>query len=514
MKKSRINSTILNTSMGMLVKSLNVIINFVMRTVFIGSLGNEYNGVSSLFTDILMVLSFAELGIASAITFELYKPLAEEDELHIAKLMNFLKKAYRIVAFTIFAVGLCFIPFMKKVIIDVPGIKESIYLIYILYLMNTSVSYLQIYKSTLLIAAQRKYLVSGIEIIMTMIRVLLQCAVLLILKNYIGYLIIMILFTLSQNMIISIQVDKIYPFLNRYNKQLEEKEIQKIFKDIKALSLYKIAGAVLSGTDSVIISSLVGTVQVGLVANYKLVIAGVDGILQQFYSAVEPSIGNLAVEEDSKRQFQIFKITQFLTFWISCFGSISFVVLLNPFINIWLGEAYVLSKDIVVAMVLNFYVTMMMRSVASFRTANGLFVHGQYRPAVMAVLNIVLSAILGIRWKVFGILIATVLSRLLTQAWFDPLLLYRNVFREPFFNYVKQYIEYAIVTIVGYLIIERISSFVIISNIFWDFTMKFFMIVLLLNLLLILIYAKSMEFREVMVILKHLWGKVAVGKEK
>ena len=145
------------------------------------------------------------------------------------------------------------------------------------------------------------------------------------------------------------------------NSKLDKKEISKILKDVKALSLYKIAGAVLNGTDSVIISSVVGTVQVGMVANYKLVIAGVDGILQQFYSAVEPSIGNLAVEAEWDKQFQIFRITQFMTFWISCFSSVLFAVLLNPFMELWLGNLFVLPRYIVIALVLNFYVTMMMR---------------------------------------------------------------------------------------------------------------------------------------------------------
>ena len=234
----------------------------------------------------MTIRSFAELGIASAITFELYKQLVSGDEEQITKLMNFFKCAYQAVALTVLVAGLCFIPFMKYVIVDVPSIREPIILIYLLYLVNASASYLLIYKSTLLIADQRKYLVSSIEIAMAMIRTLMQCVILFVFKNYIGFLGAMIAFTLLQNIVVSVQVDRNYPFLKKYNSKLDKKEISKILKDVKALSLYKIAGAVLNGTDSVIISSVVGTVQVGMVANYKLVIAGVDGILQQFYIAV------------------------------------------------------------------------------------------------------------------------------------------------------------------------------------------------------------------------------------
>ena len=420
MKESRTKSTVINTYMGMMVKGFNVIINFFMRTIFIRCLGTEYSGVSSLFTDILTILSFAELGIASAITFELYKPLVSGDEEQITKLMNFFKCAYQAVALTVLVAGLCFIPFMKYVIVDVPSIREPIILIYLLYLVNASASYLLIYKSTLLIADQRKYLVSSIEIAIAMIRTLMQCVILFVFKN---------------------------------------------------------------------------------------------SILQQFYSAVEPSIGNLAVEAEWDKQFQIFRITQFMTFWISCFSSVLFAVLLNPFMELWLGNLFVLPRYIVIALVLNFYVTMMMRSVASFRTANGLFVQGQHRPLVMSILNIVLSIILGIKWKVFGILIATVISRLLTQAWFDPLLVYRNVFQVPFLNYVKQYVEYGIVAVIVYLITDKISSLFIHSNLFLEFAGRFFVAILISNLILAIVYYRKTEFKELLNICKRFKFKVRRRKE-
>ena len=202
-----------------------------------------------------------------------------------------------------------------------------------------------------------------------------------------------------------------------------------------------------------------------------------------------------------------------MTFWISCFSSVLFAVLLNPFMELWLGNLFVLPRYIVIALVLNFYVTMMMRSVASFRTANGLFVQGQHRPLVMSILNIVLSIILGIKWKVFGILIATVISRLLTQAWFDPLLVYRNVFQVPFLNYVKQYVEYGIVAVIVYLITDKISSLFIHSNFFLEFAGRFFVAILISNLILAIVYYRKTEFKELLNICKRFKSKVRRRKE-
>lgn len=95
MSKSRVVNSAVNTIFNFSVKLFDFGIKFVLRTVFIYTLGMQYVGVSGLFTDILSVLSFVELGIGSAITYALYKPLAENDEEKLGKLMHFYKWAYR-----------------------------------------------------------------------------------------------------------------------------------------------------------------------------------------------------------------------------------------------------------------------------------------------------------------------------------------------------------------------------------------------------------------------------------
>ena len=146
MKESRTKYTFLNSITGMIVKIVTIVVVFVTRTVFIKTLGIQYAGVSGVFSNVLTVLSFAEMGIGSAIVYALYKPIADNDEVQIAKLMNAYKKIYSIIAVVILALGLCLIPFLGFIITDVPDIIEDIRLIYVLYLLNTASSYLLIYK--------------------------------------------------------------------------------------------------------------------------------------------------------------------------------------------------------------------------------------------------------------------------------------------------------------------------------------------------------------------------------
>ena len=150
-KKSRLEYSILNIFTGIWGYILNTILGFICRIVFVRCLSAEYLGISGLFTNILTMLSLAELGIGGAIVYALYRPLAEENKSKIATLVEFYGKAYRIIGIIIGIIGLSLIPFLKIIIRDIPDIKESVYLLYCIYLFNTVIKYFFIYRSSLII---------------------------------------------------------------------------------------------------------------------------------------------------------------------------------------------------------------------------------------------------------------------------------------------------------------------------------------------------------------------------
>ena len=133
MEESRTKNTVRNVRTGVIVQLINKLMSFVVRTIFIRILNSEYLGVNGLFTNILTMLSFTELGIGTAIIFNMYKPIAEEDKEKIKSLMNLYKNCYIVIGIIVFILGLCVIPFMRIIIKDVPNIKENITLIYLLF---------------------------------------------------------------------------------------------------------------------------------------------------------------------------------------------------------------------------------------------------------------------------------------------------------------------------------------------------------------------------------------------
>ena len=341
-KYSRKKYTLLNTSFGIANRCVVLITNFVLRTIFINYLGIEYTGVSAVFTDILTILSFAELGIGSAITYSLYKPIEQNDYKEIASIMHLYKIAYRLIAVFIFLVGFVLAPFINLIVPCSPNIVEDIRLIFLLYVFNSASSYLLIYKSSLLVASQQGYYQSLINSGTHIAKAVVQTILIIELKNFILFLIIEILFNVLNNIVVSYFADRCFYMIRKYPyESLSKDRIFGILKNVKALSIYRICGVITNGLTSMLVSALVSIEMVGYVSNYTLVIQQIYTFTLQFFNAATASIGNLAASKDKHRQETVFET-------LFCYGAMFFCIfavvlfnVLNDFIvDIWLGKQY------------------------------------------------------------------------------------------------------------------------------------------------------------------------------
>ena len=170
MGKSRTENAVKNVKTGFIVQLVNKLMAFVVRTVFIKCLNSDYLGVNGLFTNVLTILSFAELGIGTAIIFSMYKPVADENIEKIKSYMKLYQKSYNVIGICVFILGLLVIPFMGVIIKDAPNIKESIILIYFLFLTNTASSYFFTYKKSIIIAHQKQSVINNIDSIFYIVK--------------------------------------------------------------------------------------------------------------------------------------------------------------------------------------------------------------------------------------------------------------------------------------------------------------------------------------------------------
>lgn len=496
MSESRSKNVMNNMTTGALVQIINKLMIFIVRTVFIKTLNEEYLGVNGLFTNILTILSFAELGLGTAIIYHMYKPVAEDDVEKIKSLMNFYKKSYNIIGIAIFLIGLLVIPFMDLLVKDVPKIQENIIHIYVLFLANTSVSYFFTYKKSIISAHQKESIINMIDSMIYLVKSIIEIVFLILTKNYIVYLMMEIIFTMIENFVVSNRANHLYPYLNdRDVKPLSNKEKNSIFSDVKALVIYKMGGIMMNGTDNILISALINVTTVGLVSNYTMVINAIRGVLSSILNGITASVGNLNVVEKNEKKEQIFYQLTFMNFWIYGFVSIACMVLLNPFIKIWLGEKYLLEVAVPIALSITFFIEGLRNSSYTFRVTSEVFKKGKITPYLATVINIVLSIYLGKIWGVLGIFIATSIAQLCSYSWIDPYLIHKYEFKTSSSKYFKKYFMYIGIFIVEVVATMYVTSFIEVTGI-TNFIVKGIIVAIFPNLINLLVFYHTEEFKS------------------
>lgn len=499
---SRTSNSIKNIKYAMIGQIMIILVNFLTRTVFARVLSAEYLGLNGLFSNILSVLSLAELGVGSAIIYSMYKPLADKDELKLKALMNFYKKIYSVIGFFIFSVGVGLTPFLLAFIKDVPNIPY-IKTIYVLYVANSAFSYLFSYKRSFLIADQKKYIDSFYQYAFYLIRNVLQIIILLTTKNFLLYLIIQIIITVVHNVTISAKTDRLYPFLKEKNDvKMDKEDTALIVKNTRALVMHKIGGVLVLGTDNLIISKFVGIVEVGLYSNYVMIIMALDQAIEVVFQSLTSSIGNLGVTENGDKKIFVFKTINLIGFWIVSFVSICLFILFNPFINLWLGAEYLFPSSVVLLIVINFYFSGRRRSVLTFKDALGLFWYDRYKPLFESSINLIFSLVLVQYFGIGGVIIGTIVSALTVCLTVEPYVLYKYGFKISSKSYYLEYAMHTLITIVVGAITWVICTLFSDAT-FGSFLGKLIVSVIIPNLIFIIIFWKTQEFQYLMGILKN-----------
>lgn len=494
MEESRTNNTIKNVRAGIIVQTINRLMIFVVRTVFIKTLNTQYVGVNGLFTNVLTILSFAELGIGTAIIYSMYKPVAEHDHNKIKSLMKLYQKSYNIIGVVVFLLGLLVIPFMGIIIKDAPDIKESLVLIYILFLANTSASYFFTYKKSIIYAHQKQRVVDNIDSIFYLIKSIIEIAILYITRNFIAYLVTDILATVAENIAIAIKANKMYPYLKEKDvESLDKNESKNIFSNVKSLIIYKFGGVIMNGTDNILISSMVNVDTVGLCSNYTMLITAIKNIVSHALSGATASVGNLNVVGDPKQKEKVFYQITFVNYIVFSFCATAFMLLLNPFIRIWLGDEYLLGLSISIALAVSFWVDGLRNPGYTYRTTLGLFQKGRITPYIGAVTNIVLSIVFCKLWGVVGIFIATSIAQLVSYSWIDPYLIHKYEFKTPVSKYFKKFIIYVLVFAVSTIVSILISNTIHINK-WFDLIINAIIACIIPNVINLLLFRKTDEF--------------------
>lgn len=456
---SRLKNSIRNSAFGLFAEVTTLILGFFVRSVFVKTLAEDYLGVNGLFTNILQVLSFAELGIGNAIVFSLYKPIREKDSERIRQYVAFYKSAYRIIGAVVAVLGLLLVPFLNVIIVDKPQIPDNLIIIYLLYLANTVFSYFCVWKRTFMTANQERYIGTIVEQIFTILQVIVQIVLLYTTHNFILYLATMIVSNQVRNVIIARICSKRYPVVDEKPcEDLTKEEKKSIFENVKALFVYKLSGVVLGSTDNILIQAIINFRSVSLYSNYSMLITNFRLLANQLLNGITASVGDLNASDDNKAKEKVFYRLLFVSFWLYGFLCVGFVSTVNSLISAWLGYKFTLPVATVMAITFSFYVEGMQFAGFTYRTTMGLFKESVAAPVASAVINIVLSIVLGYKMGMAGIFVATGISRLVTTTWVDGYLVFKKRLNKSPVRFYLTYVAYFLFATITAIILQPVLN--------------------------------------------------------
>lgn len=430
-----------------------------MRTAMIYLMGVQYLGLNSLFTSVLQVLNLAELGVGSAMVYSMYKPIAEDDNTTICALMKLYRTYYRVIGLVIAVVGCALTPFVPHLIkSDVPA-GINIYILYLLNLAATVLSYwLFAYKNSILQAHQRTDVVSKVTLITSTIQYGLQLFVIWAFRNYYLYVIVMLATQALTNIVTAVCADRLYPQFKPKGK-VDKPQVQRINQRIRDLFTSKIGGIIYDSADTIVISAFLGLTVLAVYHNYFYILNSITGLIAVVFTACTAGIGNSIVVESKEKNYQDLNKFTFIITWIAGFCSVCLLCIYQPFMELWVGNNLMLSLSAVVCFVIYFFVRQFNALFNLYKDASGMWHEDRLRPLAAALTNLILNLILVQFIGIYGILLSTVLAILCVGM---PWLLH-NLFtiifeRKHMWHFIGKLAKYTFVVFISCVVTYFICS--------------------------------------------------------
>ena len=419
-------------------KIIILVLTIVTRRFLINYVSNEANGVLSLYISIIGFLSIAELGVGTAITFCMYKPIVNNDIEKISSLYRLFIKFYTVVGLIILGVGLIITPLIPYIAKDYGDI--NLYLTFILMLISIVISYVYSAKSSVINAYKNNYVTTTINSLGLILEGVLQIILLILFKSFELFLICKIISQLLQWLLTSIYFNKYHKELKNYNTKLDLETKDEVIKSTKAMFMHKIGGVLVNTCDSLIISAFIGVVILGKYSNYTTIVVALNSIIVLFFTPLTSIIGHLCVSEDNITKERYFNFFYGLNFILGVIFYLGYYAVIDDVIMICFGDNLTLSKDISFVITLNYFIQFMRNSVVTFRDATGTFYNDRYKPIIEGVLNLILSLVLVKFIGITGVIVATIITNICICHVVEPYVLFKYGFdSKPNKYYIYNY---------------------------------------------------------------------------
>lgn len=503
MSESRTKNATRNVVFAIMLKIYQIIVPFIVKTIFIYELGMDYFGLDSLFISVLGILSLAELGVGNALVFSMYKPVSQNDKKTICALLNFYKSCYRKIGLVIMVLGILITPLIPHLIkTDLPA-DINVYVLYYIQLFSTVITYfMYAYMNSLFLANQRNDIISKINFVIYSFIYLFQIILLVILKNYYAYILVAPVGSIISNLAIALFAKKMYVDICPKGN-LEKSQLNDIISRIKALFLVKVGAVVLNSVDNVVISSFLGLIILGKYNSYYYIFSAITSVVGLVMYSIIPSLGNSLITEDLEKNYKDYLSLGFWNSWLVSFCAICLVCLYQPFIKIWVGSKNVLPLGIVVMFAVYFWVLQSNQITGAYKDAAGIWTEDKLRPLIVAGINLFLNLMFVRFIGLYGILLSTIISLLFVNTPWLVWNVHKLIFERSPKVFIHLWIRFAFQTVVYCIIVYYICSLIKIDGIVGMIS-KTCICVLITNVLFWLTWKNKEEFIQASSIIKKI----------
>ncbi len=466
MHKERVKQSTLNLIWTTYIMAVTSVMPFVIRTLIVRMIGLEYSGVSNLFTAILSVMNLTELGVESAVSFYLYKSMAEEDYELTGAILKLFRKVYRMVGAVMLIAGIILLPFLP-VLVRGKEYPEglNIYFVFVIYMVYTALPYLTVgYRFVLFKGNQRGHISNIYNGTTCLIMYSLQVLAICLTRNYYLYVIIMLVNPVLQCVFLGNRAKKDYAEI-QCEGQLSADFMKGFKKRIAAIILSKIRNISRNAFDSIIISSFLGLTILAKYQNYYQVMYLPFYATTLLHAAVMPSFGNSVALETKESNYGVLELYSFLQCGMNAVCCSCLINLFQPFMKLWMGEKYLLPFYMVILFCIYFYLLAVSDIAVLLREVTGIWWEGRYVAVAEAAVNLLLNIVLVRFFGVAGVILATIMVLLLINLPFEFYYVFRNYYQGGGKGYFLSQVRYALCTGLITVISYFVGRFIIVTGI-------------------------------------------------
>lgn len=432
--------SILNVAASIIFKIVTMIVAIVDIRMLIQYCGNEVNGLNALYQSILGFLSVAELGVGTAITFCMYRPIVEKDHDKVAALYHLFRRLYLIVGGIILLLGLMLTPFLRYLARDYTQIEVNLYVTFVLMLVSVVISYLFGAKTALINAYKNNYITTAIHSGGIVLQSVLQIIVLVMLRSFTWYLLCGIFAVLVQWVVTDVITRKKYPHLLYSRKRIDSKTRNELVKNIKAMFMHKVGNLLVNAADSIVISMFIGVAVLGKYTNYTMILNSMTGVIVLVFTSLTSVLGHLYAEK-SKEMVRIYcEAFHLINYVIGVVFYLGYYAVIDNLITILFPGDLVIDRSVSMVIAFNGFTQFTRQSTLVFREATGTFYNDRWKPLFEGIINVIMSVALVKKVGVTGVVVATIITNLVICHIVEPYVLYKYAFScSPGKYYLKNY---------------------------------------------------------------------------